>query len=446
MTGTQKTKQELENELLALQKSNKELVEELRLAELRSQQQAQQQQQPPTAPTTSNGSAALTEFQAFPVMVDEVDIGGTSGRRGGGRAGWQSGQIVESALKDVLGWRPRSADPRGFVAALTQSFTWTEVAGHTECTWTPRSYAASIQADLGALTGAQAAIYQQVKLLADAALPILERLMPLRPDPDAENITALRSIVRSRLNEIPAELGAEGGPRVQRVDDLFERLRGPDQTPGGELGLLGKRLGMSREFANTLDEETGLTEFLVLTGHVETTFGIWTSQRRFFDRLESNTVPDDRPFLGTQLVLLSRQLEVVAETVGESYFAMDSVFLGAAERQTVELQFPAVDQLPQESPLTVAELLDWVERFATEEGPRLITDGGVDGVQAFAPTVERLATLVRRARLQPDGQQDPARMPPSYATARVRQALAQLQQQLESASKLARPFTNITRP
>ena len=43
----------------------------------------------------------------------------------------------------------------------------------------------------------------------------------------------------------------------------------------------------------------------------------------------------DAPFLGTRLVLLSRQLEVISETVTETYLPLDSVFFGAAERQTV---------------------------------------------------------------------------------------------------------------
>ncbi|HEV8559446.1 MAG TPA: carboxypeptidase-like regulatory domain-containing protein [Actinophytocola sp.] len=407
----------------------------------------------PDPPPTNDGTKdALTEFQAFPVMVGEVDIGGPpAGRGGGGASGGSTGQIVESALKDILGWRPRTQDPRGFVAALTQSFSCKEVQGHRECTWTPRGYAASIQADLGALTGAQASIYERAKIAIDAALPILERIKPLAPDADEEDTTATRRIIRSRLTEIPKELGAEGGPRVQRVDELFLNLfgivaAGPinAETVVGELGAFRERLGLTRNRINTIDEEANFTDFLMLVDHVGTLFNTWQNQRDFFDRDTTGT-----PFLGTQLVLMSRQLEVVTETVNEASFVMDSVFLGAAERQTVLLKFPAAAGPPallDEPSLTVAELLDWVERFASEEGPQLITDGGVDGVRAFAPTIERLAILVRRARPAPDGQQTTPQVPPSYLTARVRQALAQLQQQLEAAFALAQPFTQIARP
>jgi hypothetical protein len=379
--------------------------------------------------------------QTFPIMVDEVDLAGSApGGRGGGIGGssGSAGPAVESAIRQVLGWRPRANDPRAFVAALNQAFSCKEVAGHRECTWTPRRYAAAIQADLGALTGAQASIYERAKLAVDAALPIVDRLTPLLPDPDQEDVAAARAIVRARLEALPGELGAEGGPRVPRVDDLFDRLFGEAATPpvpidqldpDSELGRFGTLLGMDRDRINTIEEETNFTDFLMLVDHVATLFTTWEDQRGFFDRIGTN-----RPFLGTQLVLLSRQLEVVSETVEETYFVMDSVFLDAAERQTLELQL-GPDRL------TVAELLDWVQRFSTEEGPRLISDGGVAGVRAFQPTAERLAGLVGDARLEElGGSIDQAVVPPSYSSARVQQAIAQLHQQLVRAEDLAEAF------
>ena len=82
---------------------------------------------------------------------------------------------------------------------------------------------------------------------------------------------------------------------------------------------------------------------------------------------------------------------MIAEQARETYAAMDSVFFGAAERQVTMLD------LPGESPITVAELLSWVETFATQEGPQLIQDGGKDGVVVFRLTTEHLATLVQKA-------------------------------------------------
>ena len=90
------------------------------------------------------------------------------------------GQTVEAALREALGWRPRPNDPRSFSAALVQSFDRHEVDGHTESTWTPRTYAAQVTADLGAITGAQASVYSRARVALDAALPLLCQLG--RPD------------------------------------------------------------------------------------------------------------------------------------------------------------------------------------------------------------------------------------------------------------------------
>ena len=402
-------------------------------------------------PTGRRGVSSDPGDQTFPLLVDEVDLagstpGGRAGRVGGGAG---SGQVVESALRDVLGYRARKEDPRGFLAALTQAFSCYEVRGQRECRWTPRGYAATVQADLGALTGAQASIFERAKIAVDAALPILDRLRPLDPSADEENVGASRAIVRSRLEELPRELGAEGGPRVLRVDDLFLRLLGSLTSPvtveglppvdaddplSSELGQLRDDLGMDRTRINTIEEEANFTDFLMLVDHIGTLLSTWVQQRAFFDREPQF---GEQPFLGTQLVLLSRQLEVVAETVGETYFVMDSVFLGAAERQTLELiSFSGGTR----TRITVAELLDWVESFATEEGPRLIRDGGVSGVRSFAPTVVRLAELVDEASTAAQLERGNTGLPPSYRTARVQQALTQLAQQLAAAAALAGAF------
>ena len=115
-------------------------------------------------------------------------------------------------------------------------------------------------------------------------------------------------------------------------------------------------------------------------------------------------------------------------------FALDSVFLGAAERQTTELTFG--DGRP---PIFVAELLAWVERFSTEEAPRLIQDAGKAGVRAFFPTIDQIEGLVRDARIPP---QAPAGLPEGYATPRVQRALSELFEYLHNTAKLARDLTN----
>jgi hypothetical protein len=286
---------------------------------------------------TTSQPSSLQDLNDFPFLTEEVDLSGGLGPATPAGDVGAVGQTVERTLREVLGWRPRASDPKGFQAALLRAFTAKEVAGHTEYSWNPRSYAVEIQADLGAVTGAQASLYTRAKSAIDQALPLVEGLKPLRVDFDPENVNAIRGIVQTQLTELLAELGVEGGPRVQRVDQLFgfllgdqpfgdlDVLRDPDQVEG-TLGDLSERLGLERKRINTIEEEQNFTNFLMVVDHVVSLAESWDAQRRFFTR---GSIPDGvEPFLGTQLVLLSRDLEVVAESVREVEFAMNSVFLG----------------------------------------------------------------------------------------------------------------------
>jgi hypothetical protein len=397
-------------------------------------------------------AAGLQDLNDFPFLTEEVDLGGGAGPAPAAGEAGAVGQTVERALRDVLGWRPRTNDPKGFQAALVRAFTAEEMAGHTEYRWNPRSYAVEIQADLGAVTGAQASLYTRAKGTVEQVLPLVDGLKPLRVDFDPENVDAIRAIVQTELTELAEELGVEGGPRVQRVDQLFgfllgddpfddlDILRDPDKVQG-TLGVLRDRLGLNRKRINTIEEEQNFTNFLVVVDHVVSLAESWDAQRQFFVR--GSAV---EPFLGTQLVLLSRDLEVIAESVHEVEFAMNSVFLGPAERQTLELRFPATPQtgtgqqtgapiIAGTPPMFVSELLSWVERFATEEGRQLIDEGGRQGVVAFRPTILLLQALVQAAQVTPAGLQDPTRMPAAYRRQRVQRALRELADQLAGAAE-----------
>lgn len=376
---------------------------------------------------------SVENLSAYPVLTQETGYGRTPSYPSGGPSSATSlGQIVEGTLRNVLGWRPKTNDPKGFVAALGQSFTCKEVDGRTECLYTPRTYAVQVQADMGAITGAQASIYARAKAALDQSLIILDRLYALEPAADEQEVEASRAIIRTELTELVNELGVEGGPRVSRVDSLFELLRGPADTPAdpelvrGQLRQMRRTFGLERDRVNTIEEEQNLTDFITLVDYINSLWQSWDAQRRFFDR--SGTV---QPFLGTQLVLVSRALAVVVESVQEVYFSLDSVFLGSAERQTIALTTPGNPSI------FVGELLAWVERFASEEGPRLIQDGGKAGVRALFPTIDRLITLVQAAHIPP---QDPNPLPAGYRTARVQRSVAELATYLETTGRLAREF------
>jgi hypothetical protein len=382
----------------------------------------------------------IDDVLSYPILTEAIRYPGTPRPGTSGTAGSsQYGQIVESTLRDILGWRVNNNDPKGFVAAISQSFHLSQVEGHTEWKWTPHTYA--IDADLGAVTGAQAALYSRAKAALNQALPLLDGLQTLLAASDDQEIEALSSIVRSSMTGLVSELGEEGGPILSRIDQYFELLLGTKSSSnlkdpekvGGQLGRLRDAFGLIRQNVNTIAEEQNLTNFLIMIDHVNSLKLTWDSQKHFFDRQGTDV------FLGTQMVLLSRTLAVVAESVREAYFAMDSVFLGPAERQVTKLD------LGIGSPIFIGELLNWVERFALEEGPRLLKEGGKDGViHAFGPTVNKLSNLVEAAaNVARLGSANPT---PGFHTPRVQRAIEELGAHLKTTSSLASKIKREARP
>jgi hypothetical protein len=180
-------------------------------------------------------------------------------------------------------------------------------------------------------------------------------------------------------------------------------------------------------------------------------------------------------------VLLSRQLSVISESVNEIRFALDSVFIGPLERQTVLVipreitPQPPGSRPPEDSDfdqpppsleqvrvthrvdskndqvelealdarwwvivhpeLFIEELLSWIESFATTEGPEVIRSGGKLGVQqVVTPTARRLLSLTK-GMLTPKNHRH---IPDGFFTPRVRRAFHELAGQLFQFVELAK--------
>ncbi|MGK7915759.1 MAG: hypothetical protein AB4038_09455 [Prochloraceae cyanobacterium] len=344
--------------------------------------------------------------------------------------------ILDNAFSQTLGSSLNISDPKLFEASLTRTFTPKEQRGRTVYEWIPQSYAATT--DLGGkVTGAQASLYYRAKVILDHVLNLLGKLTPLDPASDKENSSAVQSIIRTELKELVNELGYPGGPRVQRVEQLFQQLLGPGRTgqEEGELGRLAEFLGLMPNRINTIEEEQNYSDFLILRDYTTSLYNSW---KRYMVDDQSEA------YLGPQLVDLSRALDVVAESVREAYRIMDLYFLGPAERTSVFLDFLKAgepddsndgyrkfslpdgseyrfrfddpnnsDQTPKGDPhngkgpnlankLTVAELLSWTLRFATEEGPQLAREGGKIGItEALEEIAFTLMVLVQAAAETP---------------------------------------------
>lgn len=383
-------------------------------------------------------SFRLTETETpFPVLTQEFSPATAPGRADG-----DLGRLVSQTISDVLGWRTRSQDADGFVAALTGSFDISRVEGHNEVAWTPRGY--SVQADLGVVTGGQASLAARARTVVRDALPLLDSLVPLRVDPDTQDAEAFRALVRHGLEEVLTELQSPV-VRPDRVDILFDQLTGgsfagrqgafagPDDV-SGHLGALREQFGLTRENVNTIDEERIQTSFYTLADWVLSLEESWNRQKG-----QITLADGGGGFLGTTLVRLSQELAVAAAQVDEVTATLDSVFITAPERQTLLLS--------RDSSITLEGLLTWIRDLTSFEIQKMIQSGGKDAVEhAVTPLLAKVETLlaekvllglpspVGTIRLVIDG--DITR-PAGFHTARVQLALYELYQHVHQARQTA---------
>jgi hypothetical protein len=440
-----------------------------------------------------NGNAGFRggPIPEFPIMTEELGYppapaagggGGlvSSGLATPGRAG-TPGPVVMKALQDVLGWKIKAGDPAGFIGALNQSFQLSSVEGTVVSTWTPRSYV--VQSDLsGGITGAQASIYTMAKTLLDQTLPLIDGLYPLDPSSNIEDVAAIKDVVNSQLTNLTAEIGYLGGPRVMRVNQYFQRLLGvtlrltynngevtlaidkdkpPRRSPLlkvfknwgneakdgphdywknpdyvlGSLGDLRDQLGLSQftppVYINTIPDEQDTTNFRIVVDYVNSLLSVWRSNIGFFAERSSK-------FLGTELVYISRQLGVVSETVSEVRFVLDSVFVGAAQRQTEQIVFSKLSdpKIQHLAPIYLEDLLQWMQDFVGPEAQDVIQNAGKLGIgEDFCKMIRELYHQAYGLYLYAQEQQANR----GLRTVRVQQSLHKLVDQLGQLYRKSRP-------
>ncbi|WAL69270.1 hypothetical protein ORV05_16355 [Amycolatopsis cynarae] len=362
------------------------------------------------------------------------------------------GQRAAQAISDVLGWKWRDGDTKGFQAALAGSFTLAEVQGHTEATWTPRGYA--IQADLGAVTGGQASLAARARSAVKDAVALLDSLRALRTTADPDNAEGFRALVRHELEQIRAELESPM-VRVPRVDQLFALLLGTNAHPasvaggagtgtdpdtvGGHLGGLRDEFGLTGGQVNTLEEERVQTSFITLVDWVVSLYRGWLDAR---DRIDPFAQPTGgrSPFFGPAVVALSQLLSAAAAQTDEVVAELASVGVGRQELEVLRVPVPAGGSM------SLGGLLRWVGEFAATEGRQLIESAGKEGVStAFLQVAERLQQCVGNLpRPAGDAADVPgnyrATLPPGFFSFRVQRAVDELDDLLQEVVRIARPI------
>lgn len=401
------------------------------------------------APVISDGVSRTTEAVedavSYALLTESIN-GSAPGATPMARTGKPEGgaaQLIGQTLRDVLGWKVRDDDPKGFAGALSASFSVADVEGHTQWSWTPRTYA--VQTDLnGGITGAQASLYKRAQEALGQVMPLLDGLYPLDTDADADDIAAVKAVVRTQIQELVGELGTPGGPSITRVNRYFDLLlAAPDshyadsdgkllQTDPddlqGTLGRLRDTMGLSfaDNFVNSIEDEQDQTNYRCMADYLTSVAQSWLNNVSYFG-LHATT-----PFLGTQLIPLSRQLSVIAESVDELRFTLDSVFIGAAERQTLELNFGSHGKS-----MYAEDFFRWIQNFVTTEAPTYVQDGGKFGIgNSLVPFARQLHGMTH-ALLDTHRNR---KLPPGFRSARVQRSLASLSSELQELVRLASPL------
>jgi hypothetical protein len=284
----------------------------------------------------------------------------------------------------------------------------------------------------------QASLYASAKETLDKSLPLLDGLHSSSPDADPEEVAALKATVKNQLADVVSELGSVGGPRSARVNQYFGQLLTNGDTGafppavliadpakiGGKLGKLRDLLGFNfsnQKTVNSIADEQNLSNFRILSDHVTSLAQSWINNLPLFG---SNLAE-------SRVVLLSRQLSVVAESVNDVRFALDSVFVGQAGRQTTSAPLP--EDLSLES-LSLEDLLSWISDFVTNEGPRLLQDAGIVAIAIIVPVLRRFLNAISHL---PKSFSASSPLPQAFFAPRVTMALARLEDELKSMLTMA---------
>jgi hypothetical protein len=104
----------------------------------------------------------------------------------------------------------------------------------------------------------------------------------------------------------------------------------------------------------------------------------------------------------------------------------------------MQLNFPAAS--PPIPAIFLEDMLSWIQNFASEEGPRLIQDGGKFAVQnTFYPVSTKLLNMVKNLPGNPG-------LAPGFYTPRVQLSIGDLQKQLQELARLAKPIEHVITP
>lgn len=328
---------------------------------------------------------------------------------------------VERALTQVLG---RSLalgnNPDTFMSAVNSAFPTT---ADGQVSPTPRRSVVSLYSSngngsypysngrsgsmVGQLSTKQATLYRQASVMVADALSVLKGIQTFMPEADTEEVEALRALIISEFNAIVEELGRVDEPRKTRVDAYLATLQ-VNLVEFGSRGFLD-----DPTLVTTVGNEAQTANFQLLLNYLQILVNIWNT----FKQTEGSTPT----FSLSELVERANVvLPVVAQSTIDLEAALDSVGFGENEQRSLAAKLTTLDTsqitasglskfldatvLPKDLTLlnqifnagfqlpdiTVRDLIDWLDRFASTEGPTILTDSGNFGLTFITDQADSL--------------------------------------------------------
>lgn len=260
----------------------------------------------------------------------------------------------------------------------------------------------SVSTSRSGVTAGRAGILQRAISTAGESIVFLDELEPDAADPEAGGINALRIAIRSGLAEVVGELTLPTGPRIARTNQVLENL-----------------LDLMANLHDLFGGEDAPGAFSSLADQVASLYRGWNNVLQL---------------LNMQIQLILKQLEIVREALSEARMALEASGVGPAEGQIIFVKFdvPGFSEATRShEPMSLDNLLGWVDKFAADGAPKAMTQGGgfILSTQ-IAPAVDQLNELLRASI----DEHNKAGIPAKHLTPRVARALSTLSSRLDEVA------------
>jgi len=312
---------------------------------------------------------------------------------------------VQKAISQVMG---RSASsPDTFISALNDTFPVNRngkiVSAPARSVISlfgsqPQGTALSAAGLSGQISIEQANLYRQASIIVNDALLVMRGIEPFSPLVDLTQLETLRSLVIAEIQTLLDEFGRVDEPRSERVEAYLTALRGVGgSVKGGHLTEFGKVALLDRTYGSatpsTLADEAQIAAYELMQSYATNLGDIWHRFKPELDAVGS-------PMFSERASRASLLLSVINEGNQNWMAAMDSIGFTENERRSKATKLSLLQGYTAVLPgsgmdlglpdMTVNDLNEWLDRYSNLEGPSMMTDSGLYGLEFITDQADQL--------------------------------------------------------